>query len=80
MRDIPPDPSRCPPTKKLRILDGTMYNTLHVPESMCLFHIQELKKHQNKVSYPHSKLITLLYDYILDVPVSVCVLFRMWKL
>ena len=76
MRDIPPHPSRCPPPK-LKILDGTLYNTLHVPESMCVFHIQEFKQKQIEVSYPHSKLITLLDDYILDIPVSVCVLFHM---
>ena len=77
MRDIPPDPSRCLPPK-LKILDGTLYNTLHVPESMCVFHIQELKQKQGEVSYPHSKLITLLDNYIiLDTSVSVCVLFHM---
>ena len=49
------------PPPKLKILDGTL----------------ELKQKQGEVSYPHSKPITLLDNYILDIPVSVCVLFHM---
>ena len=46
---------------------------------VCIPHTR-IKAEAGKVSYPHSKLITLLYNYILDIPVSVCVLFHMQTL
>ena len=60
---------------KLKILDGMEPCIIHCMSlKVCVY---ELKQKQGEVSYPHSKLITLLDDYILDIPVSVCVLFHM---